>query len=254
MPEALLDHRELPARRARHPERRSSTSPALERYTLDLWQAVRDPASAGIDIADVDMQRLVTGGASPRGMSYLLRAARVAAWLDGRDMVVPEDLRAVFFETMAHRIFFDPIYELRREPIVRELVPPAVRAGAGAMSERLCARRRHPLPAALAQRSACAPARIAASSRAPGGYFRDFAPLLRSPDPRRIDLRVSARDPFEGLHVRRFEQKTRGDRLRARRRLGVDGLSRRRRQDARSPPISAPRSPPRRGAPAMPSA
>lgn len=40
-----------------------------------------------------------------------------------------------------------------------------------------------------------------------GGYFRDFTPLLRSPDPRRIDLRVSARDPFEGLHVRRFEQK-----------------------------------------------
>ena len=32
-------------------------------------------------------------------------------------MVVPEDLRAVFFETMAHRIFLDPIYELRREPI-----------------------------------------------------------------------------------------------------------------------------------------
>lgn len=40
-----------------------------------------------------------------------------------------------------------------------------------------------------------------------GGFFRDFAPLLRSPDPRRIDLRMSARDPFEGLHVRRFEQK-----------------------------------------------
>jgi len=40
-----------------------------------------------------------------------------------------------------------------------------------------------------------------------GGFFRDFAPLLRSPDPRRLDLRVSARDPFEGLHVRRFEQK-----------------------------------------------
>ena len=40
-----------------------------------------------------------------------------------------------------------------------------------------------------------------------GGFFRDVAPLLRSPDPRRLDLRVSARDPFEGLHVRRFEQK-----------------------------------------------
>ncbi len=41
-----------------------------------------------------------------------------------------------------------------------------------------------------------------------GGFFHDFAPLLQRPDPRRIDLRVSARDPFEGLYVRRFEQKT----------------------------------------------
>jgi uncharacterized protein (DUF58 family) len=40
-----------------------------------------------------------------------------------------------------------------------------------------------------------------------GGFFRDFASLLESPDPRRIDLRVSARDPFERLYVRRFEQK-----------------------------------------------
>ena len=41
-----------------------------------------------------------------------------------------------------------------------------------------------------------------------GGFFRDVVPLVRNPDPRRIDLRVSARDPFEGLHVRRFEQKS----------------------------------------------
>jgi MoxR-like ATPase len=50
-----------------------------------------------------------------------MRAARVTAWLDGRDMVVPEDLRAVFFETMAHRAFLDPVYELRRDEIMREL-------------------------------------------------------------------------------------------------------------------------------------
>jgi MoxR-like ATPase len=121
VPESILDHRELPAVAAAI-QTRVETSPDLERYTLDLWQAVRDPAAAGIDIPNVDMQRLINGGASPRGMSYLMRAARVAAWLDQRSMVVPEDLRAVFFETMAHRIFFDPIYELRREPIVRELV------------------------------------------------------------------------------------------------------------------------------------
>ena len=120
VPQSILDHREL-VNVARAIQEGVRTSQALERYTLQLWQAVRDPASAGIEIDDVDMDRLVQGGASPRGMSYLLRAARVAAWLNGRAMVVPEDLRAVFFETMAHRIFLDPIYELRREPIVRAL-------------------------------------------------------------------------------------------------------------------------------------
>lgn len=98
------------------------TSAALERYVLDLWQAVRNPAAAGIEIPGVDTSRLVAAGASPRGLSYLVRAARVAAWLDGRDMAVPEDVQAVFFETMAHRIFFEPVYEMRRETIARELI------------------------------------------------------------------------------------------------------------------------------------
>jgi uncharacterized protein (DUF58 family) len=39
-----------------------------------------------------------------------------------------------------------------------------------------------------------------------GGRFRDVVPFLYAPDPRRIDLRESLRDPWEGLHVRRFEQ------------------------------------------------
>jgi len=98
------------------------TSEALERYVLNLWQAVRNPGEAGITIPGVDTARLVSAGASPRGLSYLVRAARVAAWLDGRSMAVPEDVRAVFFETMAHRIFFEPVYEMRREGIARELI------------------------------------------------------------------------------------------------------------------------------------
>jgi MoxR-like ATPase len=89
---------------------------------MALWDAIRAPAAHGIVIEGVDMTRLVRSGASPRGMSYLLRAARVRAWLEGRDMVVPEDLREVFPEVMAHRIFIDPVYELRRERIVGELI------------------------------------------------------------------------------------------------------------------------------------
>jgi MoxR-like ATPase len=116
----VLDHRAM-GEVARSIQISVRASDALERYVLDLWQAVRDPASVGISIEGVDMRRLVQGGASPRGMAYLVRAARVAAWLAGRDMVVPEDLRGVFAETMAHRVFLDPIYELRRDVLVREL-------------------------------------------------------------------------------------------------------------------------------------
>lgn len=41
-----------------------------------------------------------------------------------------------------------------------------------------------------------------------GGLFRDHDLLIHAQDPRRIDLRMSLRDPFENLYVKRFEQKT----------------------------------------------
>ncbi|WP_132252218.1 DUF58 domain-containing protein [Methylobacterium segetis] len=37
------------------------------------------------------------------------------------------------------------------------------------------------------------------------GSFKDQVSFLRLPDARRIDLRATLRDPFEGVHVRRFE-------------------------------------------------
>ncbi|MEE7457348.1 MxaS protein [Methylorubrum populi] len=40
------------------------------------------------------------------------------------------------------------------------------------------------------------------------GTFRDQVAFLRLPDARRIDLRASLRDPFEGVVVRRFETRT----------------------------------------------
>ena len=39
-----------------------------------------------------------------------------------------------------------------------------------------------------------------------GGMFRDLTSLLDARDPRRIDLRQTLRDPFQAIHVRRFEQ------------------------------------------------
>jgi MoxR-like ATPase len=120
VPADLINYRQLDAV-AELIQTSVHASTTLESYLLSLWEAIRYPGAAGIDIEGVDVDRLVTGGASPRGMSYLVRAARVRAWLEGRDSIVPEDLRDVFVEVVAHRIFLDFIYELRRERIVRDL-------------------------------------------------------------------------------------------------------------------------------------
>lgn len=103
-------------------------SPRLRKYALQLWLATKHPAQHGIAIDGVDINRLVLAGASPRGMSMMLRAARVNAWLNGREAVLPEDIHAVFFETVAHRLVFSPVYEMRRTEIARELLSAIVRS------------------------------------------------------------------------------------------------------------------------------
>lgn len=117
--EGVLDYRQLNAI-GEMIQTHVRTSPALETYVIALWDAIRNPASIGISLDNVDMNRLIAGGGSPRGISYMIRSARVRAWLEGRDMVLPEDLREIFVETMAHRIFLEPVYEMRRDQIMPE--------------------------------------------------------------------------------------------------------------------------------------
>jgi uncharacterized protein (DUF58 family) len=52
------------------------------------------------------------------------------------------------------------------------------------------------------------PGRHASSQRGLGMEFRGHAPLIAYPDPRRIDLRQTLRDPFEQVWVRIFNQKS----------------------------------------------
>lgn len=97
------------------------SSETIERYVLDIWQATEMPQRFGIALDGVDMDRLILAGASPRGMSALLRAARVVAWLAGRSHLVPEDIHAVLMPALGHRVFFTPIYELRRQELAEAL-------------------------------------------------------------------------------------------------------------------------------------
>jgi MoxR-like ATPase len=117
VPPGMLDYRRL-NEVARAIQNAVHASDTIQRYVLELWDAIRYPHEAGIVLEDIDVARLVIGGASPRGMSYLVRAARVRAWLAGRDMLVPEDLRAVFSEVISHRVFLNPVYEARRDLVM----------------------------------------------------------------------------------------------------------------------------------------
>lgn len=115
-----LDYRDIPSI-ADLVQTRIHVSEELQNYVLSLWSAVLRPASVGVTLPEIDVTTLVLGGASPRGLSFLVRAARVRAWIEGREYVVPDDIREVFIEVMAHRIFVDPIHMLHGDTIVKDL-------------------------------------------------------------------------------------------------------------------------------------
>lgn len=120
LPPGSIAHRDLNAV-AERIQTQTHASVALLDYALELWKATRRPGECGVSLDGIDMGRLLLAGASPRGMSMLLRAARVAAWLDGRDFVAPEDLRRVFTPVLAHRLAFHPAYDLRRSELAPRL-------------------------------------------------------------------------------------------------------------------------------------
>jgi MoxR-like ATPase len=103
-------------------QRGVQASDALQHYALALWRATAAPADHGVRLSDIDTAQLMLAGASPRGMSLLLRAARVTAWFAGREYVTPEDVQAVFVETIAHRLCYQPVYEMRRHEISGRLM------------------------------------------------------------------------------------------------------------------------------------
>ena len=61
--------------------------------------APRNPTAYGDDLAG-----WLEYGASPRATIGLDRCARAHAWLAGRDFVAPEDIQAVAYDVLRHRV------------------------------------------------------------------------------------------------------------------------------------------------------
>ena len=98
-----------------------TASAKLKEYALNLWKSTSNPELYGLKISDIDIKILIISGASPRGISMMMKCARVNAWMNDRTSLIPEDIHSIFHETIAHRLVFNPVYELRRTEIAREL-------------------------------------------------------------------------------------------------------------------------------------
>lgn len=74
-------------------------SDAVEEYLVQMIMATRHPEKY-----DADLQNTLAYGASPRATIALDKCAKIHAWLAGRDFVTPEDIHAVVFDVLRHRI------------------------------------------------------------------------------------------------------------------------------------------------------
>jgi len=72
----------------------------IERYIVDIVFATRFPEEHGLP----QLKEMIAFGASPRASINLALAARAYAFIKHRGYVIPEDVRAVCFDVLRHRI------------------------------------------------------------------------------------------------------------------------------------------------------
>jgi MoxR-like ATPase len=72
----------------------------IEKYILDIIFATRYPEKYNLE----KLKPLIGFGASPRGSINLAKAAKCYAFIKRRGYVIPEDVRAVVYDVLRHRI------------------------------------------------------------------------------------------------------------------------------------------------------
>jgi MoxR-like ATPase len=85
-------------------------SDSIGRYIVAVVAATRESPSVQV-------------GASPRGTLALMKLGRAKALLDGRDFVVPDDVKAVAVPALAHRLALRPelwVQRVQAEDVVRD--------------------------------------------------------------------------------------------------------------------------------------
>lgn len=86
----------------------------IERYIVDIIFATRTPDEYKLD----NLKSLISYGGSPRASISLAKAAKAYAFIKRRGYVIPEDVRAVAYDVLRHRIGLT--YEAEAENISSE--------------------------------------------------------------------------------------------------------------------------------------
>lgn len=78
-------------------------SESLERYIIELVYATRKPVEYNL----TEQAQYIQFGASPRASINLNLASKAIAYMDGREYVLPEDIKEVARDVMNHRIILN---------------------------------------------------------------------------------------------------------------------------------------------------
>ena len=93
----------------------------IERYIVDIVFATRYPADYGLE----NFKSFISFGASPRASINLALAARSYALMKGRGYVIPEDVRAVCYDVLRHRIglsYEAEAQDLTSDELIKEIL------------------------------------------------------------------------------------------------------------------------------------
>lgn len=93
---------------------------AVEEYIVQLVMASRNPANYSAELA-----AWIEFGASPRGTIALDSCARAHAWIHGRDFVSPDDVQAIAYDVLRHRLilsFEAQANGISTDDVIRELL------------------------------------------------------------------------------------------------------------------------------------
>lgn len=90
----------------------------LRKYIVSLVQGTRKYGSSSRE----SRMRSITEGVSPRGTLALLRASQGYAMVQGRNFVVPEDIKTLAVPVLAHRMISETAYAQQKEAIIHRLL------------------------------------------------------------------------------------------------------------------------------------